>query len=289
MASGSASSFLAVDNALGDLSARLQENVCGVQVVRAFAREPYEIERFEQANRMLYNARVTVIGEWSKVMPTTNFLVTVGTILILWFGGQMVLQRRDDPRRAGGLQQLPAAAGHPGPAAYLAGQRGWRSGGRARSAPSKSWTPSRNPIAAGARSSCPALSGQVEFRDVSLPLHRREGRALHDINLTCEPNQVIALIGPTGSGKTILINLIPRFYDVPARAACWWMGMMCASVDLVSLRRQIGIVLQTSLLFSASMRENIAYGRPDASQEEMIAAAKAAQAHDFIMELPRGL
>ncbi|MEW6567851.1 MAG: ABC transporter transmembrane domain-containing protein [Chloroflexota bacterium] len=84
--------FLAVDNALGELSSRLQENVSGVQVVRAFAREPYEIQRFDQANRSLFRARVTVIGEWSKIMPTTTFLVTLGTILILWFGGRMVLQ-----------------------------------------------------------------------------------------------------------------------------------------------------------------------------------------------------
>jgi ATP-binding cassette subfamily B protein len=83
--------FLAVDNSLGELSARLQENVTGVQVVRAFAREPYEINRFDEANRELYDARVTVMGEWSKIMPSTHFLVTIGTILILWFGGGMVL------------------------------------------------------------------------------------------------------------------------------------------------------------------------------------------------------
>ncbi|MBE0409227.1 MAG: ABC transporter ATP-binding protein, partial [Anaerolineales bacterium] len=84
--------FLAVDHALGELSSRLQESVTGVQVVRAFAREPYEIENFDQANRNLYNARLTIIGEWSKVMPSTLFLVTLGTILILWFGGNMVLR-----------------------------------------------------------------------------------------------------------------------------------------------------------------------------------------------------
>jgi ATP-binding cassette subfamily B protein len=97
----------------------------------------------------------------------------------------------------------------------------------------------------------------------------------------------VALIGPTGSGKTSLVNLIPRFYDVTAGAVLVD-GHDVRTLDLVSLRRQIGIVLQTSLLFSESIRENIAYGRPDASEDEIIAAAKAAQAHDFITELPQG-
>ncbi len=105
--------------------------------------------------------------------------------------------------------------------------------------------------------------------------------------MVVEPNQVIALIGPTGSGKTSLVNLIPRFYDV--RQGCVRVdGHDIRQVDLVSLRQQIGIVLQSSLLFSASIRENIAYGQPDASEAEIIAAAKAAQAHEFIIQLPNG-
>jgi ATP-binding cassette subfamily B protein len=111
--------------------------------------------------------------------------------------------------------------------------------------------------------------------------------ALEDINLRVAPNQLIALIGQTGSGKTSLVNLIPRFYDA-TQGRVRVDGYDVRTVDLVSLRRQIGIVLQTSLLFSASLRENIAYGRPEASLEEVIAAAKAAQAHDFIMEMSEG-
>ncbi|MGE5224991.1 MAG: ABC transporter ATP-binding protein, partial [Omnitrophica WOR_2 bacterium] len=131
----------------------------------------------------------------------------------------------------------------------------------------------------------PPLEGRVEFQDVSFNYSGESAHALKDIQLEVPPNRVVALIGPTGSGKTSLVNLIPRFYDV-TRGSVKVDGYDVRTVDLVSLRRQIGIVLQTSLLFSTSIRENIAYGRQDASQEEVIAAAKAAQAHDFILELP---
>ena len=133
----------------------------------------------------------------------------------------------------------------------------------------------------------PPLSGRVEFHNVSFAYQGDTTRALENINLSVEPNQVVALIGPTGSGKTSLVNLIPRFYDVNQ-------GMVLVNdqdvrhVDLVSLRKQIGIVLQTSLLFSMTIRENIVYGRPETSEEEIIAAAQAAQAHEFIMVFPSG-
>jgi ATP-binding cassette, subfamily B, multidrug efflux pump len=133
----------------------------------------------------------------------------------------------------------------------------------------------------------PRLKGQIEFSNVSFKYVGKNLPALYDINLKVEPNQVIALIGPTGSGKTSLINLVPRFYDING-GTLKVDGVDIHDVDLVSLRSQIGVVLQTSLLFSSSIKENIAFGRPDASIEEIIAAAKAAQAHDFIMDLPQG-
>jgi ATP-binding cassette subfamily B protein len=133
----------------------------------------------------------------------------------------------------------------------------------------------------------PDLSGQVEFRKVSFQYLGEEANALQDISLTVKPNQVVALIGTTGSGKTSLVNLIPRFYDV-TQGAVLVDGYDVREVNLVSLRKQIGIVLQTSLLFSTTVRENIAYGNPGASMDEIIEAAKAAQAHDFIKVLPDG-
>ncbi len=278
--------FFHVDNTLGDLSARLQENVTGVQVVRAFAREPYEIERFDETNREYYNARVRVISSWSQVMPTTDFLVTACTILILWYGGQMVL---------GGtltIGELVAFNAYVLMLATPAQQLTWLVNGAGEAA-------------AGARRvlevldmppeiaspadavQLPELRGEVEFRDVNLTYQDEKTASLADLNLLVHPNQLVALIGPTGSGKTSLVNLIPRFYDVTSGAVLVD-GYDVRTLDLVSLRRQIGIVLQTSLLFSESIRENIAYGRPGASEDEIVAAAKAAQAHEFISELPAG-
>jgi len=131
------------------------------------------------------------------------------------------------------------------------------------------------------------LSGRVEFRGVSLRYQDEKNDALLDVDLSVEPNQLIALIGQTGSGKTSLVNLIPRFYDV-SEGAVLVDGVDVRQAELVSLRRQIGIVLQTSLLFSDTIRENLRYGRPDATDEEIYAAAKAAQAHEFITKFEKG-
>jgi ATP-binding cassette subfamily B protein len=133
----------------------------------------------------------------------------------------------------------------------------------------------------------PPLSGRVQFQGVSFQYEGQVTAALEDIDLCVQPNQIIALIGPTGSGKSSLVSLIPRFYD-PSQGAVLVDDYDVRQVDLVSLRSQIGIVLQTSLLFSTSVAENIAYGRPQASQAEIEGAARAAQAHEFILELPDG-
>ncbi len=278
--------FFAVDNALGELSSRLQENVSGVQVVRAFAREPYEIERFDQGNRQLFRARLTVIGEWSKIMPTSQFLIILSTILILWFGGQMVLRGEMTIGEvvafnsyllllASPIQQLTWLVNSAGEAVA-----GARRVFEVLDQPFEIQSPPNAIV-------LPTLQGRVEFRNVCFRYAQQNEVALQDINLVVEPNQMVALIGPTGSGKSSLVQLIPRFYDV-TQGAVLVDGYDVRQVDLVSLRKQIGIVLQTSLLFSTTLRENIAYGRPDASEEEIIAAARAAQAHEFIMELPNG-
>ena len=278
--------FFAVDNAVGDVSNRLQENVVGVQVVRAFAREPYETERFEAANKQVFQTWVHVIDEWSKIMPTTNWLTTVSVILILWFGGQMVM---DGTLTIGGIvafnayilmlaepaQQLTALVNAGGEAAAGA-QRVFE----VLDTQPAIQSPPR-PVAVG------TLRGAVEFRDVALKYQDERTHSLSGINLRVEPNRLVALIGPTGSGKTSLVNLIPRFYDVTAGVVLVD-GIDVRDIDLVALRKQIGIVLQTSLLFSDSIKANIAYGRPEASLEEVVAAAKAAQAHEFIEGFTNG-
>jgi ATP-binding cassette subfamily B protein len=278
--------FLKVDNSLGELSSRLQENVLGVQVVRAFAREPYEIERFNTANRTLYNARISVIGEWSKIMPTSHLLVILSTILILWFGGQLVIAGEMTIGEMVAFNSYLLLLAEPArQLTWLVNMAGEAVAGVNRTFEVLDHQPAiQSP---GDAISLPQLTGQVEFRQVALAYQGEESHALCEIDLTVEPNQVIALIGPTGSGKTSLVNLIPRFYDVN-QGALLVDGIDVRQVDLVTLRVQIGIVLQTSLLFSVSIRENIAYGRPEASEEEIIEAAKAAQAHEFIQSFPAG-
>jgi ATP-binding cassette subfamily B multidrug efflux pump len=278
--------FLAVDNALGELSSRLQENVSGAHVVRAFAREPYEIERFDEANRNLFTARITVISEWSKIMPTTNLLVTLSTILILWFGGGMVLQGSLTLGELVAFNSYLLLLAQPAQMlAWLVNMAGEASAGLARTHEILETSPNiqSRPNAARIQS----IQGKVQFKNVTLKYEGEKSFALKDITIEVEPNQIVALIGATGSGKTSVVNLIPRFYDV-TEGKVLIDGIDVREMELTSLRRQIGIVLQTSLLFSSSIRENVAYGRPDASLEEVIAAARAAQAHDFILALPEG-
>ena len=278
--------FFDVDNAVGEVSNRLQENVVGVQVVRAFAREDYEIKRFDIANKEVFRTWVYVIDEWSKIMPTTNWLTAVSVILILWFGGQMVI---DGTLTVGAVVAFNAyILMMAEPAQQLTGLV--NAGGEAAAGAQRVFevldsqpaiqTPT-HPV------SISQLRGEVEFVYVALKYQNENTASLSGINLRVEPNRIVALIGPTGSGKTSLVNLIPRFYDV-TEGRVLIDGVDVREMDLVTLRKQIGIVLQTSLLFSDTIKANIAYGRPEATMEEVIAAAKAAQAHDFIEGFTNG-
>ena len=278
--------FFAVDAAVGDVSNRLQENVVGVQVVRAFARENYEIKRFTAANQVVFKSWVKVIDEWSKIMPTTNWLTAVSIILILWFGGQMVM---DGTLTVGAIVAFNAyILMLAEPAQQLTGLV--NAGGEAAAGAQRVFEVLDTEPAI--QSSADAvkletLRGAVEFRDVGLKYKDEKTASLSEISLRVEPNRIVALIGPTGSGKTSFVNLIPRFYDV-TQGSVLVDGVDVRETDLISLRKQIGIVLQTSLLFSDTIKANIAYGRPDATMEEVMTAAKAAQAHEFIEGFPHG-
>ena len=278
--------FFAVDQAIGDVSNRLQENVLGVQVVRAFAREQYEVDRFEEANKRVFTTWVKVIDEWSKIMPTTNWLIAISTILILWFGGQMVM--------AGTLTIGEIVAFNAyvlmlaEPAQQLTGLV--NAGGEAVAGAQRVFEVlDTHPEIHSPKDAVvlDTLRGEVEFRNVGLKYHNEKSSSLDDINVQVKPNQLIALIGQTGSGKTSFVNLIPRFYEV-SEGGVFVDGYDVRKVDLIALRRQIGIVLQTSLLFSDSIKANIAYGRPSATDEEVFAAAIAAQAHEFIEGFLKG-
>lgn len=278
--------FFNVDNAVGEVSNHLQENVVGVQVVRAFAREEYEIRRFDAANRQVFKTWIYVIDEWSKIMPTTNWLTALSVILTLWFGGQMVMEGTLTIGTIVAFNAYVLMLAEP--AQQLTGLV--NAGGEAAAGAQRVFEvldtqPAiQSPVQAIA---LPELRGQVEFRDVGLKYRDETTASLEGINLIVQPNQIVALIGQTGSGKTSFVNLIPRFYDV-TEGGVYVDGVDVREMDLVTLRRQIGIVLQTSLLFSDTIKANIAYGRPEVSMEEIIAAAKAAQAHEFIEGFTNG-
>lgn len=278
--------FFEVDKAVGEVSNRLQENVVGVQVVRAFAREDYEIRRFETVNKQVFTTWVRVIDQWSRIMPTTNWLTAVSIILILWFGGQMVM---DGTLTVGAIVAFNAyILMMAEPAQQLTGLV--NTGGEAAAGAQRVFEVLNiHPAihSPGNAVKLDTLRGDVEFRLVGLKYQDEKTESLSGINLRVEPNRLVALIGTTGSGKTSFVNLIPRFYDV-TEGGVLVDGHDVREVDLVSLRKQIGIVLQTSLLFSDTIKANIAYGRPDASMDEIIAAAKAAQAHEFIQGFTNG-
>lgn len=278
--------FFAVDQAVGEVSNRLQENVTGVQVVRAFAREEHEIDRFESVNKDVFRKWVHVIDEWAKIMPTTNWLITIGTILILYFGGMMVI---DGVLTVGMVVAFNAYLLMMGePAQALTGLV--NAGGEAAAGAQRVFEvlDTEPDIKSGDEAVVlSALKGAVEFRNVSLKYQDEHIHSLSDIDLLVGVNKIVALIGPTGSGKTSFVNLIPRFYDV-TEGKVLVDGVDVRDVELASLRKQIGIVLQTSLLFSDTIRANIAYGKPNATEVEIILAAKAAQAHEFITSFARG-
>ena len=277
--------YLNIDQALGEVSSAVQENLSGVQVVRAFARELFERDKFARSNRRLWFARTDMLATWAQFMPTMTILVMAATALILWFGGQMVM--------AGTLSLGELVAFNSYLLLLAAPVQGLgftvQAVGEAVAGGTRIYEvldlpediqspPHPEPL--------PELAGQVRFEDVSFA-YRNSRPALHNLSFEAQPNQVIALIGPTGSGKTSLINLIPRFYDVTSGRVLVD-GHDVRNVDLKALRSQIGIVLQTSLLFSTTIGENIAFGRVGAAEEDILAAARAARAHDFIQALPEG-
>lgn len=278
--------FFAVDAAVGEVSNRLQENVTGVQVVRAFAREEYETKRFDVANKDVFTKWLYVIDEWAKIMPTTNWLTTLGTILILYFGGLMVMSSELTIGTVIAFNAYILMMAEPAQA--LTGLV--NAGGEAAAGAQRVFEVlDTEPVIQSKKDALvlSTLKGEVEFKNVSLKYQDEKVASLSDLDLKVEQNRIVALIGPTGSGKTSLVNLIPRFYDV-TNGVVLVDGYDVRDVELTSLRRQIGIVLQTSLLFSDTIKANIAYGRPEATEDEVFAAAKAAQAHEFIAGFTQG-
>jgi ABC-type multidrug transport system fused ATPase/permease subunit len=277
--------FQGIQAQVARLSTRIQESMAGVRVVKAFAREPYESERFAAENANLMDRRLRVMRLWGLNFPLMSFLIGLSTIIILWYGGREVIAGRLT------IGSLVAFNGYLMMLAWPVQRLGWMVDVISRALASGERlfeildAPSPVREATDARV-LPPVQGEVRFENVSFS-YADSRPVLHEVSLEAKPGQIIALLGATGSGKSTIISLIPRFYGVSA-GRITIDGVDIREVTLKSLRQQIGMVLQESFLFSATIRDNIAYGCPDATLEEIIEAAKVARAHDFISEFPDG-
>lgn len=277
--------FMTVQRQFARMSAVLQENIAGVRVVRAFAREEHEIEKFSLESGRLMDDMMAAVRQWSFNFPFMSFIVSVATALVLWYGGHEVVDGR---LTVGGLV---AFNGYLVMLAWPVRTLGWVMNLAARASSSGERlldildAKSEVQEAPDARL-LPRVRGYLRFESVCFgydPQHL----ILRDVSFEAHPGQMVALVGRTGSGKSSLVSLIPRFYD-PIAGRITLDGVDISKVTLASLRKQIGIVLQETFLFSATARENLTYGLEGASQAAMEEAARAAHAHDFIVQLPQG-
>jgi ATP-binding cassette, subfamily B, bacterial len=269
----------------GDLVQIVDEDLNGVRVVKAFGQEERELERVADAAKVLYGSQMRAVRLQSRYQPLLEAIPTLAQVAILALGGWLALRRQITLGTflafSTYVTQLVA------PARQLAGIL--TVGQQARAGLERIFQLLDMPAAIADRADAielPTLRGEVTFRDV----HFRYGDAaavLDGVDLHLEPGERVAIVGPSGSGKSTLAMLVSRFYD-PGQGSVSVDGHDLRGVRLRSLRRQVGVVFEESFLFSDSVRANIAYGRPDATEEQIRAAARAAQAEEFIEELPRG-
>lgn len=278
--------FIQVQMRLSKLNTVLQENLAGIKVVKAFAREKYEQKRFDEAVDSLFHQQVKVSRTFAFLFPLVFLIAQIGQGVILYFGGRQIM---DGSLTLGSYQSFSLYLIY---VFFPVGQLGFIISLMAQASASADRIfeilDAKSEVTDKPNApSLPPIQGTVEFREVSFRYFGSSDPVLNHVSFTAEPGQTIALLGATGSGKTTIINLIPRFYDV-SDGQVLIDGKAVPDVTLQSLREQIGIVLQETTLFSGTIRDNIAFGRPNASMEEVIDAAKAAAAHDFIMSFPEG-
>lgn len=276
-----------VQDQLAGATTVLEESLSGIRVVQSFTREDYERSRFRDSIEKTFSLAMQRLRLSAVFGPTVSFLGFASVVGVFWFGGREVLAGN---LTAGQLFMFLVLT------LTIAGSIGQFSG---------LWTGLQEALGATRRlfeildttsdiaeapqaALLPRIEGRIQIESLSFAyLDHPDDLILQDINLEIQPGEVLALVGPSGAGKTTLVNLIPRFFD-PSQGSIAIDGLDIRQVQVRSLREQIGLVPQETLLFGGSVRENILYGRLDATQEELVEAARSANAHDFIMELPDG-
>jgi ATP-binding cassette subfamily B multidrug efflux pump len=276
--------FTLIQQVLSRLNTVLQEGLAGIRVVKAFAREPFEEQRFDATNRELRDANIRVGKMFSIAMPLIFALANLGTLSVAWAGGYQVIAHRLTIGELVAFQSYLMMTMFPllmlGMIIMSVSQAGASADRIFEILDTESELEERPDAVI-----LPPVQGRVAFEGVTFRYFRDQEPILKEITFVAEPGQTVALLGATGSGKSTIINLIPRFYDISAGRVTVD-GYDVRGVTLESLRQQIGIVLQETLLFGGTIRENIAYGRPEALEEDIITAAKMAEAHDFITSFP---
>jgi ATP-binding cassette subfamily B protein len=284
--SGLGPQFRRFQEILGRLNSVLQENIAGERVVKAFAREDFEGQRYEKVNDELLRQGLDVRRIVANAFPLLSFVGSLGVVAVTWYGASLVVR---------GDLTVGALVAFTSYVMLLLGPLftiGFGAQAIARSGASAARLfevlDAENDVAEKPDAmEMPPLQGNVVFESVSFRYPGDSRDTLTDVTFTAVPGETIAIVGATGSGKTTLVNLIPRFYDATSGRVLLD-GMDVRDVTLDSLRRQVGVVMQDSVLFSGKVRDNIAYGRSEALQAEVEAAARAAQADRFIRELPEG-
>jgi len=278
--------FIEVQKRLDRVNTTLQENLAGLKVVKAFTAEKREEKRFQENIDSSLEQRIKVSRIFSFLFPFIFLIANLGQAAVLYFGGRQIIEGTltlgEWQKFSLYLVYVFIPMGQLGFIISLMAQAG-ASADRIFEILDAKNDVENKPGAVDLGET----DGQVEFRDVSFRYFSGGDAVLSHITFTADPGQTVALLGATGSGKSTIINLIPRFYDV-SEGQVLIDGHDVRDVTLESLRQHIGIVLQETVLFSGSIRDNIAFGRPNATDDEIIAAAKAAAAHDFISGFPQG-
>lgn len=279
--------FLKVQRQMDRLNTILQENLSGVRVVKAFAREAFEDERFAIANTGLMTQAIHVGRLLALLLPVMRFLINVGILTVVWYGGSMVINGKLTVGEIIAFNNYVYSVMMP---INLLGMAVGSISAADASAQRILEVIDTQPAIADAPAAqpLPTMPSRLAYEDVSFSYNGTEQEpVLTGINLAIEPGETVAILGATGSGKSTLINLLPRYYDVSGGRVTI-SGTDVRTATLESVRSRYGSVPQDTVLFSLSIRDNIRYGRPDADDEDVMAAARVAQAHDFITALPHG-